>query len=412
MTAAALLTGPEPALGMEGGAAHVARLGPLPGVERRLIDVLDRSELRGRGGASFPVGAKWQSIAHRSRGTAVVLANGAEGEALSGKDRLLMESRPHLVIDGAFLAARAVKADEVIFYIGTDLGQAAETMRRALAERGDTPARVRILAAPVRYVAGEESAAVHCANESVALPVTTPPRPYERGVGGHPTLVQNVETLAHVGLIARFGDAWFRDLGRDSAAGTALVTVSSGRPDRTVLEVAQGSSVGEAVAAAGRSVDGVGAVLLGGFFGGWVAATDAWRLPLDSVALRATGRSLGCGVIGLLGDDECGVRITARIAGYLAEQSAQQCGPCVFGLRAIAEALQRIAACRPEPHDAARVLNWAIEVRGRGACRHPDGAAGMVLSALQVFESEVTRHTQQLSCSMPPPVPGAGRWTW
>jgi NADH:ubiquinone oxidoreductase subunit F (NADH-binding) len=412
MTGGALLAGPAPAQGMEGAAAHVARLGPLPGLERRLIGVLDRSELRGRGGASFPVGAKWQSIAWRSRGTAVVLANGAEGEALSGKDRLLMESRPHLVIDGAFLAARAVKAGEVIFYIGEDLGHAEETMRRALAERGDAPARVRLIAAPARYVAGEESAAVHCANEGVALPVTTPPRPYERGVGGHPTLVQNVETLAHVGLIARFGDSWFRDLGHDSAAGTALVTVSSGKPDRTVLEVAQGSSVGDAVVAAGRSVGGVGAILLGGFFGGWVAATNAWHLPLDSVALRATGRSLGCGVIGLLDNDECGVRVTARIAGYLAEQSAQQCGPCVFGLRAIAEALQRIAACRPQPHDAARVLSWAIEVRGRGACRHPDGAAGMVLSALQVFESEVTRHTQRLSCGMPPPVPGGTRWTW
>src|ERR1700680_817296 len=109
MTTAGVLAGPDPALGMESGAEHLARLGPVPGVEARLIDILDRSELRGRGGASFPACAKWRSISERKRGSAVVLANGAEGEPLSGKDRLLMQSRPHLVIDGAFLAATAVR---------------------------------------------------------------------------------------------------------------------------------------------------------------------------------------------------------------------------------------------------------------------------------------------------------------
>jgi NADH:ubiquinone oxidoreductase subunit F (NADH-binding) len=407
----ALLAGPDPALGMESAADHVGRLGALPTVDRRLIDVLDRSELRGRGGASFPVGSKWRSIAEGRRGSAVVLANGAEGEPLSGKDRLLMQSRPHLVIDGAFLAAAAVKARDIVFYIGESHGAAAHSMTRALAERADAPVPARIVAAPARYVAGEESAAVHGVNDAIALPQTTPPRPYERGVGGRPTLVQNVETLAHVGLIARRGDAWFRDAGRGAAGGTAMVTVSAGSSSGRVVEVAHGTGVGETVAAVGRSTGAVTAVLLGGFFGSWVAAEDAWRLPLDGVGLRATGRSLGCGVIGLMGEEECGVRVTAEIAGFLGDQSAQQCGPCVFGLRAIAQALQRIAECTPQPHDLAQLRTWATEVRGRGACRHPDGAAGFVLSALDVFEPEFTRHTLQRGCSRPASAHGAMRWT-
>jgi len=412
VTTSGVLAGPDPALGMESAADHLARLGPVPGVEARLIDVLDRSELRGRGGASFPVGSKWRSIARGKRSRAVVLANGSEGEPLSGKDRLLMQCRPHLVIDGAFLAAATVKADDVVFYIGEDHGAAADAMRRALAERSDAPARARLVPAPARYVAGEESAAVHCVNDAVALPQTTPPRPYERGVGGRPTLVQNVETLAHVGLIARRGDEWFRACGRGTASGTTLVTVSSGAPRSTVLEVAQGTTVAEAVTEAGRSTDGVGAVLLGGFFGSWVAADEAWRLPLDSVGLRATGRSLGCGVIGLLDHGDCGVRVTATIATFLGEQSAQQCGPCVFGLRAIAEALQRIAGLEPQAHDLARLRTWATEVRGRGACRHPDGAAGFVLSALDVFEIEFARHSQQLGCTASASSQRPDRWTW
>jgi NADH:ubiquinone oxidoreductase subunit F (NADH-binding) len=161
----------------------------------------------------------------------------------------------------------------------------------------------------------------------------------------------------------------------------------------------------------GLSTGSVGAVLLGGFFGSWVDAGDAWRLPVDSVGLRATGRSLGCGVIGLLGADECGVRVTAEIAAFLGEQSAQQCGPCVFGLRAIAQALERVADCRPQPHDLARLRTWATEVRGRGACRHPDGAAGFVLSALDVFETEFARHTRQQGCTWPVPPGGGNRWT-
>lgn len=413
MINSALLAGPDPGLGMESAASHVARLGPLPRADRRLIDVLDRSELRGRGGASFPVGAKWRSIAAgRRRGSAVVLANGAEGEPLSGKDRLLMQSRPHLVIDGALLAAAAVDARDVVFYIGESHGAAGHAMTRALAERTDAPVSARIVAAPARYVAGEESAAVHCVNDAIALPQTTPPRPYERGVAGHPTLVQNVETLCHVGLIARHGDAWFRDAGRGAASGTAMVTVNSGASWGRVLEVAHGTGIAEAVAAAGRSTEGVAAVLLGGFFGSWVSAEEAWRLPLDSVALRATGRSLGCGVVGLLGEDECGVRVTAEIAAFLGDQSAQQCGPCVFGLRAIAQSLRRIADCTPQPHDLARLRTWATEVRGRGACRHPDGAAGFVLSALDVFESEFARHTHQLGCTRPASSQGSKPWTW
>ena len=200
-------------------AAHRQRLGPLPTLPPdQLIAELEASGLLGRGGAGFPVGCKWRSVAERSSGGAVVLVNGAEGEPLSQKDRTLMASRPHLVIDGALLAARAAAADDIIFYIGLEHRAADAALRRALAERSaDIRGRVRIVDAPAGYVSGEESAAVHFVDAGDARPTPTPPRPFERGVRGRPTLVQNVESLALAALIARRGHDWYRGLGLGQA---------------------------------------------------------------------------------------------------------------------------------------------------------------------------------------------------
>ncbi|HEV7466286.1 MAG TPA: NADH-ubiquinone oxidoreductase-F iron-sulfur binding region domain-containing protein [Candidatus Dormibacteraeota bacterium] len=400
MTGPSLLSGPDPRAGMEGAAAHLSRLGPLPSTGSELVDVLGRSDLRGRGGAAFPVGRKWRAVAERRGARPVVLVNGAEGEPLSAKDRVLMAARPHLVLDGAVLAVRAAGAGEVVLYVGAEHAAAATALRRALAERPEPERRsTRIVAAPPRYVSGEESAAVHFLNDGVALPTSLPPRPYERGVDGRPTLVQNVESLAHAAMIARHGDRWFRDLGRGEAAGTALLTLSGAVGAPGVVEVAQGTTVGEAVSAAGGLTAPSRAVLLGGYFGGWVAAEAAWGLPLDAAGLRDRGYSLGCGVVAVLPEHRCGVVETARIMAYLAEQSARQCGPCVFGLRAIAGAVHRVAGSTAEADDLERIRRWSGELRGRGACHHPDGASGLLLSALRVFEEEFIQHHRRGSCS-------------
>jgi len=396
----ALLAGPELATGAEWLAQHQRRLGPLPPGDGRFLDVLERSGLRGRGGAAFPVARKWRSVAAQA-GAPVVLVNGAEGEPYSRKDQLLMELRPHLVLDGAYTAARVTGADEVVLYIGAEHGAALAAMQRALAERSDAERRLtRTASAPVRYVSGEESAAVHFVNEGTALPVTVPPRPYERGIGGRPTLVQNVETLAHVALIARNGDAWYRSLGVDGSGGTLLVTLSGAVRDIAVREVCQGSTVGDAVVAAGGATSHVAGVLLGGYFGSWMHPDEAWATILDDASMRARGRSLGCGVIGLLPQDRCGVLATSGVMSYLAHESARQCGPCVFGLRAIAAATGRIAALGAARDDLRRIERWSAQLTGRGACHHPDGAATFLLSALRVFGTEFALHQHQRRCSV------------
>ncbi|HET7465211.1 MAG TPA: proton-conducting membrane transporter, partial [Candidatus Dormibacteraeota bacterium] len=236
MSGLRLLAGPDLSRGPERLGAHVQRLGPLPSTGSALIEVIERSGLTGRGGAAFPVGVKWRSIARRRGEPPVIVVNGAEGEPQSLKDRVLMGTRPHLVLDGAMLAARALRTREVVVVVGEAHRAAYAAMAAAMAERPEPELRqARLVPAPARYVAGESSAAVQLVSVGIARPTTRPPSMHDAGVDGRPTLVQNVESLAHVALIARYGAEWFRSAGRGQ--GTVLVTAAGSVTAPGVVEV-------------------------------------------------------------------------------------------------------------------------------------------------------------------------------
>jgi NADH:ubiquinone oxidoreductase subunit F (NADH-binding) len=207
---------------------------------------------------------------------------------------------------------------------------------------------------------------------------------------GRPTLVQNVETLAHLALIARYGTEWFRELGTDGEPGSALVTLSGAVSRPGVYEVGLGMPIRELIEWAGGTAEPVSAYLIGGYFGSWVAAADAERAALLDSQLTPLGASLGARTLFVLPARVCGIAETARLARYLASESAGQCGPCVHGLDAIAGGLEQLA--RSERADHSRLERWLEQVRGRGACRHPDGAVRLVASALDVFAREVELH--------------------
>ena len=397
-----LLSGPPPETGPEPFAEHLARLGDLPPSRARgeLIPVLEASGLLGRGGAGFPVGRKWRSVAERGGGP-VVVVNGAEGEPRSAKDRALMTLRPHLVIDGAELAAEAIGAEEIIVYVGEEHAAAQAAIGRAVAERGPEIARpIRFVAAPIGYVSGEASAAVNYINTGDARPTATPPRTSESGVRGRPTLIQNVESLAYAALIARFGETWYRSAGLAETPGTALITISGAAEQSGVCEVELGMTVGDVAAVSGATQSRVQAVLLGGYFGSWARVGDSWDLPLDPVVMRARGLAFGCGMVSFLSSEVCGVSATAEIMAYMAAESAGQCGPCVFGLRAIADSTASLAAGTAGTGEVDNVQRWTGQIPGRGACRHPDGAVELMASALNVFGDEFLRHERTRRCSI------------
>ena len=398
-----LLAGPPLDGTAESFGAHRARLGALPPAAEApgLIDRLEASGLLGRGGAGFPVGRKWRAIARRPSGRAVVVVNGAEGEPASVKDRVLMAHRPHLVIDGAILAADAIGADEIVFYVGEEHEAARRAIGLAVEERKPEFRRpVRLVQAPISYVAGEASAAVNCINTGDARPVSTPPRVSERGVGGAPTLVQNVESLAYAALVARCGERWYRSVGRFESRGTALVTITGAAASQGVREIELGTTVEEVATAVGACADGIQAVVLGGYFGTWARRSDVWDLPLDPAVMPARGVTFGCGIIGFLPNEVCGVSATADIMAFLAAESAGQCGPCVHGLRAIGDATRRVADGKAGADEIGRIERWTSLVEGRGACHHPDGAAQLMSSALDVFGEEFMRHARTGICTV------------
>jgi NADH:ubiquinone oxidoreductase subunit F (NADH-binding) len=378
----------------------------------QLIDLVDRSGLRGRGGADFPTARKLSAVASARSRDRVVVVNGSETEPASDKDRLLLSRLPHLVLDGAVLAAEAVGAREVVVKVSDRAAGSIQGLEGAIAVRADR-VPVVLVHGPGEYVSGEESAVVNYLNGGQPKPTFVPPRPYERGVRRRPTLINNPETFAQIALVARHGDEWYRELGTKADPGSALVTITGAVAAPGVYELAFGTPMTALLEAAGGSLEPLRALLVGGYFGTWVDADRALRLRLAREDLRSVGCALGSGVLIALGESSCGLHESARVIDYLARQSAGQCGPCVHGLRAIADAVLDLAEGMARTHERSTVLRWTGEIRGRGACHHPDGAARFIESALSVFADELESH-QHSRCTARPaglplgPAPAAG----
>ncbi|HXW79504.1 MAG TPA: SLBB domain-containing protein [Acidimicrobiales bacterium] len=395
-----------------------------------LIETIEQSGLTGRGGGGFPTAKKLRAVA-QGNGPRVVLANGAESEPASQKDQVLMSREPHLVLDGAALAAAAVGASEVRIGIDRAHTNALFAMRHAVAERlhaEPSAVPVRVFGTPSRFVTGEETALVQWMDGGPGVPRGASRRPFERGVSGSPTLVQNVETLAHMTQIGAFGSGWFRALGTSTEPGTCLVTITGAVKQPGVIEAPIGTSVSALLTAAGGHAEPLSALLIGGFYGTW-----APRAVLDAAFSRAGlaphGANSGAGVIVALPANACGLSETARVLSWFAAESAGQCGPCVWGLADVASGFASVAtatsgrAARPiEPDrqvgpsgqrrrtgvarpagptapDLGTLVRWADDIEGRGACRHPDGAVRLLRSALRVFADDLALHLSGETCS-------------
>jgi NADH:ubiquinone oxidoreductase subunit F (NADH-binding) len=267
-----------------------------------------------------------------------------------------------------------------------------DALERAVDERNGDGPEIHLSLGPVGYVAGEESAVMHHLNGGASKPTFTPPRPYQRGYRGRPTLINNPETLAQIALVARHGDRWYRELGTVEDPGSALVTISGAVAHPGVYELAFGTPMADLVAAAGGASEPLQALLIGGYFGTWVAAAGAMPLRLAREDLQSVGCSLGAGVVIALGESSCGLHESARVIGYLADQSAGQCGPCVHGLAAVADAFAELAEGVGYSGGRDQLLRWCTEIRGRGACHHPNGAVRFVESSLRLFGNAIDSH--------------------
>ncbi|GAB2538510.1 NADH-ubiquinone oxidoreductase-F iron-sulfur binding region domain-containing protein [Nocardia heshunensis] len=370
-------------------ASHEATHGRLPSTATHagLIEAVAAAGLRGRGGAGFPVARKLAAVAAGRR--PVVVANGAEGEPDSHKDAVLLSRAPHLVLDGLVAAAMAVGSRDCRCYVPQS---ALETVHRAIAERqaaGYREPAIEVVTAADTFIAGEKSAVVNALAGRAPRPSDQPVSLSQTGLNGRPTLVQNVETLAQIALIARHGPGWFRSIGATEEPGTVLISLSGTRIGG-VFEVPTGIGLSELIAGAGGTDPArVRAVLVGGWHGSWISGLAVAGARLSSRGLAHVHAQPGAGVVRVLPHGECGLRATAHITAYLAAQSAGQCGPCKFGLPSLAAGFEDLVEGVGDPAELARIAGL---VEGRGACHHPDGTARLARSALAVFADDIARH--------------------
>ncbi|MBU8816061.1 hypothetical protein KL864_09085 [Mycolicibacterium goodii] len=362
--------------------------------DNRLLDTVEASGLLGRGGAAFPLGVKLRTVRDNGRtaGGAVVIANGEEGEPASIKDRWLLRNRPHAVLDGLRLASLVVNADRAVLYTSDSLS--ARSVEHALAETDGRPGcvAVELLTVTPGYVAGEETAAVRVVNGGPAKPTDKPPRPFEQGVGGYPTLISNVETLAHLAFLNLNDATAFRALGTEGSPGTFLATVTGAGRAPALYELPHGVAFTDVLTLHGVSPDAVTGALMGGYFAG-LLGREIVGATLDHETLRGLGSGLGCGAISILTDD-CPVAVATSVLSYFDRENAGQCGSCFNGTAAMAAAATALRDGTATEDDLARLKRWSVVLRGRGACGTIDGAANVAASLLSAFDDLVRRHLE------------------
>ncbi|WBB67031.1 NADH-quinone oxidoreductase subunit NuoF family protein [Micromonospora sp. WMMD812] len=376
-------------------AAHEQVHGPVGPMEpASLLRLAEGIQLKGKGGAGFPFARKLRAVlesCERQDLSAVVVVNATEGEPGSWKDKVLLTRAPHLILDGAALAAYALDAEEIVIGVTDDV-VGRESLTEALAERR-MPVPATIVTVPHRFISGEGGALVNGINGLPHIPPGTKKRSSDSGVGGLPTLLSNAETFAQLAVAARLGPYEYAAVGTDDEPGTVLLTVTgaAGRP--AVVECAGGTPLRDILDLC-EVPDGPG-ILTGGYHGKWITAEAADRAEISRKGLAAVGGTLGAGIMIPLGADTCPLGEAAQVVRYLAGESAGQCGPCRMGLPDLARAVD-LAVAGSRPADVVRAA--AGEVKGRGACSHPDGTARFALSAIEVFVEDLRLHSTGEGC--------------
>ena len=358
-------------------ASHLATHGPLPATDLpHLLGLLDASRLAGRGGAGFDFATKLRALASRRR---TVIVNGSESEPASHKDRTLLRRTPHLVLDGAVTVAAVTGAARVI--VAVHDRAAATAIERAISERSDAR-NLTVQLVSGGFVAGEARAVIRALNGGPAVP---PGRRQHATANGN--LLANVETFAQLAILLRLGAARFASTGTHAEPGTTLITISGAVTRPGVVEIPIGTPLSIVLSAAGAP-DDLAAVITGGYHGSWVTPDPA--LLLSRAGLTAAGATFGAGVLIALDHSTCSLGELGRVAAWLAAESAGQCGPCRFGLPALAADVRAIYQGDARAYDAA--ARHVQVVDGRGACAHPDGTARFITSGLRLLQTEVHAH--------------------
>jgi NADH-quinone oxidoreductase subunit F len=396
------------------GLEAARKLGPAATIEE-----VEASGLRGRGGAGFPTGRKWATVAANDAPAAAVppavVVNASEGEPGSFKDRMLLRRNPYRIIEGAIIAAEAIDADHIVFALKASFRPELERLRTALAEiehAGWTERALVICEGPSEYLYGEETALLEVIDGREPFPRIAPP--YRHGVedvgrdpvsaagsvmatpGGQtaapPTLVNNAETVANVPGILAEGAAWFRQVGTAESPGTVLCTVSGGGRRAGVAEFEMGTPLSEVIETIGGSGRPIQAVLSG--VANPFLPSDKIDTPVSYEAMEAAGTSLGAAGFLVFSDADDLAAVAAGVARFLAVESCGQCTPCKQDGLAIADILGRVVRGQHEPDDADELASRVTTVADEARCALATQQQRVIGSLLSLFPDAVQAHCE------------------
>ena len=355
-----------------------------------LLERLAASGLRGRGGGWFPTARKWRAV-RAEGGEPVVIANGAEGEPGSMKDRHLMTRRPEAVLEGLAVAAAAIGAREGLVFLKGSFDGPAAALERALAGGAAGALPVRIARGDDSYVTGEETALLEAIEGRRAWPRPKPPLPAMAGLFGRPTLVQNVETLSRVPGAVADPEGYRR-------TETTWVSLWGDVRRPGVYEVRLGTPIAEIVDThGGGATDGIGMIFPAGPSAAPLDAALA-ATPLDPDALRAAGSGLGTASLLVVGRSACPLSVAASLAAFFERESCGQCPPCTVGSASLARVLRAVEAGTARGGDLAALAEVAGFMKDHGYCAHSRTAAASVTGLLARFRGDVEAHLARGAC--------------
>jgi len=377
-----------------------------------IVKIVSDAGLRGRGGAGFPTGKKWQFTREAPDEPRYLVLNGGEDEPGSKKDRVLMENLPHMVLEGTILGAYAIGAAKAYLYINARYDLAIQSINGALAEAksarywgkqvlgSDFDLDIEVFPAPHNYVAGEDTAALDVIEGKKPWPRQKPPFPVTVGLFGKPTAVNNVETLANIAPIVLKGADWYRKVGTADSSGTMIFSLNDDVNRPGVYELPFGTPLRYLIEECGGGIKSdkkIKAIMPAAPSSAFLPA-DKIDTPLDHNSMRDAGSALGCGVVRLIAEDRCIVEELLKIAEFFAAESCGQCPACRMETNTLAMMLKKVQAGQGGSAILEQFGKILAFNKGKGFCNLIAMPGPPIESALKLFPADFEAHLSTGKC--------------
>ncbi len=376
------------------------------------INIIKESGLRGRGGAGFPTGVKWEIAAKQQTDQKYIICNADEGDPGAFMDRSVIEGNPHAVIEGMIIGAYSFSATKGYVYIRAEYPLAVERLKKALSDakgkgflgnnifgtKFNFDIKVKLGAGA--FVCGEETALIASIEGQRGMPRAKPPFPVYQGLWGKPTVINNVETLANIPYIVRNGAEWFSSMGTEKSKGTKVFALTGKIKNSGLIEVPMGITLREIIYDIGGGIEGgkaLKAVQTGGPSGGCIPS-EMLDINVDYESLAKAGSIVGSGGMVVLDEDDCMVNVAKYFLQFTQVESCGKCVPCRIGTKRLLEILERITKGEGKESDLELMGSLGNDVKATSLCGLGQTAPNPILSTMKYFRHEYEAHIRDKKC--------------